>query len=142
MPCSTPNVSSPTMTMAALANANGFRANRSHKYLGLVRCSIAAITMAASAGCGIRGSASCCGHGVACWSQHAGHGHPLHGTHRSIHGDAVRPDRVESVLGHLTKYRPEVSAEESSRASPQVRDRRTLASIVPDLMFSYVSFRM
>ena len=53
IPCSTPNVSSPAITIRALANEKRLRTNRSCRYLGLVRCSIAAMTMAASAGCGM-----------------------------------------------------------------------------------------
>jgi hypothetical protein len=41
------------MTITALANDQRLRANRSLKYLGFVRCNIAAMTMAASAGWGI-----------------------------------------------------------------------------------------
>src|SRR5262252_8689291 len=41
------------MTITAVANVQRLRTNRSLRYLGFVRCNIAAMTMAASAGCGI-----------------------------------------------------------------------------------------
>src|SRR5262249_23033632 len=52
-PSSTPNVSSPAMTITAVAKVQRLRTNRALRYLGFVRCNIAAMTMAASAGCGI-----------------------------------------------------------------------------------------
>src|SRR6516162_1632791 len=41
------------MTITAVANVQRLRTKRSLRYLGFVRCNIAAMTMAASAGCGI-----------------------------------------------------------------------------------------
>jgi hypothetical protein len=57
--------------------------------------------------CGDRRSGHICGFasrywaGVASRAEHAGHGHPLHGAHCGLHGNAVRADRPEGVLAHL-----------------------------------------